>query len=153
MFGFRENLLANFAKMDKVYRRLCFDAVRDLDEFTQNEVLVLMFLTNPDNAPMDTATDISVFRSVSKGMVARSVESLSRRGYLRQRRDERDRRVVHLIPTEQCEEAGRRFAEVRQAFTRRMERGLSTADRKVMERVSCLFEQNLAQLMEGKEEI
>ena len=53
------NLFATFSNMDKAYRKLCLSALQGLDEFTQNEALVLAFLTNPDNRPLDTATDIA----------------------------------------------------------------------------------------------
>ena len=60
--------------MDKVYRRFYQHELAEY-QFTPNEIAVILFLYN--NAPdLDTATDIVRCKGISKGLVARSVDSL-----------------------------------------------------------------------------
>ena len=61
---------------------------------TRNEIDVLLFLAN--NPGLDTASDIVSLRGLSKSHVCKSVDDLTRRGYLAGRVDDRDRRRVHL---------------------------------------------------------
>ena len=83
-----------FQKMDKVYRRFYQHELAEY-QFTPNEIAVILFLYN--NAPdLDTATDIVRCKGISKGLVARSVDSLCREGYLTAVREPADRRIMHL---------------------------------------------------------
>jgi DNA-binding MarR family transcriptional regulator len=83
-----------FIKLEKMYRKYFQEALADY-QFTPNEIIVLLFLYN--NAPLlDTSRDIVKCKGISKGLVARSVESLTAKGYLTTQRDEQDHRVVHL---------------------------------------------------------
>lgn len=61
---------------------------------TRNEKDVLLFLHN--NFPLDTAGDVVKYRSISKSLVAKSVASLTERGFLKQIPDQQDGRFVHL---------------------------------------------------------
>ena len=93
-------LFEQLQKIDKAYRRYYH---RQLSQygFSPNEVLVLLFLHN--NAPVcDTASDIVRCKGISKGMVARSIDSLCQKGYLETRRDPKDRRIIHLSLSEKC---------------------------------------------------
>lgn len=146
-----ENLFATFSNMDKAYRKLCLSALQGLDEFTQNEALVLAFLTNPDNRPLDTATDIAQWRNTSKGLVAKSVESLTDRGYLTVQLDEEDRRVVHLCPTERCEEAAVRLSALRQSFGRRISKNVSAQEKDAIQKAMRQMTKNLQEIMEEEE--
>lgn len=146
MFSIKENILVNYVRADKLFCRMCMRAVSDLHNFTANEVIVLMFLSNPDNAPMDTATEIAYYRNISKGLIARSVESLTQRGFLAQTRDQNDRRIVHLRLTAQSDEISRRLGECRRDFISRIQQGMSLEDRELFQRVSKTFARNLDSL-------
>lgn len=146
-----ENLFISFSNIDKTYRRLCLEAVQDLDDFTRSEALVLAFLTNADNKPLDTATDIAQWRNTSKGLVAKSVESLTDRGYLTARRDEEDRRVVHLCPTGLCTEAAKRLDALRKSFNSRISNGINTEERAAIKKALVLMAKNLEQITEEEE--
>ena len=68
-----------FQKIDKMYRRFYQYELAEY-QFTPNEIAVILFLHN--NSPeLDTATDIVRCKGISKGLVARSVDSLFAKGW------------------------------------------------------------------------
>ena len=84
-------------KLKKLYERECARAAEPFG-LSQGEADVLLFLSN--NPGFDTAMDVVKYRSVSKALVSKAVESLSARGYLTLHTDRRDRRYTHLVLTE-----------------------------------------------------
>ena len=89
-----EQFFMDALKLEKLYRS-CVREAADGYGLTPNEVAVLLFLSR--HAPQqDTATDIASACGISKALVARSVDGLHRRGFLKGERDENDRRLIHL---------------------------------------------------------
>ena len=68
-------------------------------QVTRNELDVLLFLLN--NPQYDRATDIVTYRGIAKSHVSMSVASLESRGFLVRKFDKADRRMAHLVLTEQ----------------------------------------------------
>lgn len=91
--------LDSLIKIQKQYTKQCIHLLSSYC-FTANETIVLMFLIN--NPQYTLAKDISFYRAISKGHVAKSVESLTSKGYLKQAIDKEDKRCVHLVLTKQC---------------------------------------------------
>ena len=61
-----EGYFSYCAKNDKAYRKMCALAVAEYN-FTPNEIVVLMFLSN--NPGLDSASDIAHYRNIAKGLV------------------------------------------------------------------------------------
>lgn len=105
-------------KMDRTYRKFCQQKLSEWD-FTPNEIAVILFLHN--NAPeLDTASDIVRCKGISKGLIAKSVDSLCRRGYLETTRDTGDRRIFHLHLTPEADPIRRHIEENQQALNQRL---------------------------------
>lgn len=153
IFGFEDGFVITFSRMEKLYKKMCFDAVADYVQFTPNEILVMMFLSNEDNAPFDTATDIANYRNISKSLVTRSVDSLCQKGFLVQERDKHDRRQIHLRLTPQSCDIVKRLHSCRKAFDDQIKTGISDEDRKTMERVNRIIENNLNEMLRRHEEL
>ena len=116
-------------KIDKAYRRYYYRQLSEY-QFSPNEVLVLLFLHN--NAPVcDTASDIVRCKGISKGMVARSIDSLCQKGYLETCRDPKDRRIVHLSLSEKCTPIRRLIEEKQLLLSRLALQGISEQDMEV----------------------
>lgn len=141
-----EGYFAYYAKIDKVYRKLCAQAVAEYD-FTPNEIVVLMFLSN--NPGYDSASDIAHFRNISKGLVAKSVEHLCETGYLKTGKDKKDRRLVHLFLTEKSGEIVARLKACRQEFAKELYAGVAKEDMAAMARVTEKMNQNLDNILKG----
>lgn len=109
-----ENFLENYFKIEKAYRKVFQEEVEKY-QLTPNEVLVILFLYE-NGSSVNTAKDIARYEGVSKGLIARSVDSLSEKGYLTLVRDEMDRRVIHLHLTEHCDEIVSGMAEKKKRF-------------------------------------
>ena len=87
------SLLLLGQRIKHCYGALCRD-VELAYGLTRNEIDVLLFLAN--NPGCDTARDIVELRGLSKSHVCKSVDALTRRGWLAGAQDARDRRCVRL---------------------------------------------------------
>lgn len=70
-------------------------------DLTRMELDVLLFLKNTPGC--DTAAEIVQLRMMTKSHVSKAVEHLTARGFLTQARDEKNRRKIHLTPTQAAE--------------------------------------------------
>ncbi len=105
----------------KTYRKFCQNAVKEY-HFTPGEIDVMTFLSN--NPGMDTAAQISHCKNISKPLVCRSADTLTKKGFLCPVTDGEDRRIIHLHLTEQSAEAARRLRWCRNEFFRRLVEGI-----------------------------
>ena len=83
--------------MQKNYARQLEPVCRQW-KVTGNELTVLLFLSN--NPGYDRAADLVERRGMTKSHVSLSVGTLEHRGLLHRRREDRDRRQIHLELTE-----------------------------------------------------
>ncbi len=141
-----EGYFSYCAKNDKAYRKMCALAVAEYN-FTPNEIVVLMFLSN--NPGLDSASDIAHYRNISKGLVAKSVEALCEKGYLETGKDKKDRRLVHLYLTEKSDEVVAKLRRCRSEFIQELYNGVTEADREAMRRVTTILNQNLDRILKG----
>lgn len=139
-----EGYFSYFAKIDKIYRKLCSQAVAECD-FTPNEIVVLMFLSK--HQEFNSASDIAQYRNISKGLVAKSVEALFEKGYLTTGKDKRDRRLVHLYLTEKSRPIIERIQSCRQEFMEELHKGIPEEDIEVLNRTVKAMNRNLEQIM------
>lgn len=87
----------------------------------QLETDILLFLYN--NPDFDTAQEICDLRGLSKSNVSGAVERLCGRGWLERRRDEQNRRIIHLTLTPEAAD----FVEQASALQRSAFEKLSSA--------------------------
>lgn len=91
----RDNIfLTSSWKLKRMYQK-AFCSTAGALELTQGEIDVLLFLFY--HKPLDTAKDIVEYRSISKSMVSKSVDSLIKKGYLSCQPDSVDKRNIHLL--------------------------------------------------------
>ncbi|MBC5648401.1 MarR family winged helix-turn-helix transcriptional regulator [Christensenella tenuis] len=121
-------------KLKKLYERECAKAAAPFG-LSQGEADVLLFLSN--NPGFDTAMDVVKYRSVSKALVSKAVESLSARGYLTLHTDRRDRRYTHLVLTEAAAPALRAVLGAQAAFVDLLKSETTPEERAV---ISAVFE-------------
>ena len=106
-----------------------------------------MFLAN--NPGYDSASDIAHFRNISKGLVAKSVETLCERGYLRAGKDLKDRRPIHLSPTDKSDDIVARLRKCRQEFAGKLYAGVPQEDMEAMARTTKVINENLDNILKG----
>ena len=128
-----EDFFENYFKIEKAYRKYFQDEMEKY-HLTPNELLVLLFLAR-DNGGCNTAR-------VSKGLVARSVESLVEKQFLVVERDAADKRICHLYLTQQCSALTEQMTEKKAAFFRRLAEGIP-------EEAIATTEQTLRRFMEN----
>lgn len=136
--------------MEKVHKKMCFEAVMEY-HFTPNEILVLMFLSN--NPDFDTAKDIAYYRNISKGLIAKSVESLAEQGFLILKKDEKDRRKIHLILSEKSQAVVEHIREISKDFQEQLLEGVPEEYLEILDKTSSIMEKNLEKMMEGMKKI
>ena len=136
-----------FIKLEKLYRKYVQEALVSYG-LTPNEMIVLLFLYN--NAPaLDTSRDIVRCKGISKGLVARSVESLTSRGYLTTRRDERDHRVIHLKLSDP--EIVGDLQKTQEQLAARLEEGIPEEYKKVTNETLRLMIENVERMLKGEQ--
>lgn len=101
-------------------------------ELSQNEGSVLLFLHNNN---LNTAKEISEYRSISKSLVSKSVDSLCKKGYIDIREDEEDKRINRLYITENAKEAVEKLSLAQDEFYILLEKEIKKEDLRVMDRV------------------
>lgn len=139
-----ENFMEHYYKIEKAYRRF-FHEEAEKYQLTPNEVLVVIFLYERGSS-VDTAKDIAQYEGVSKGLVARSVDSLTEKGYLTLVRDETDRRVIHLHLTRQCDEIVQQMAEKKKRFLECIQKDIPKEDIQITARTLQHFMENISSL-------
>lgn len=117
-----EDFLEISFKIERAYRRF-FHAEMEKYQFTPNELFVLLYLYR-HRGSANTARDIAQYEGVSKGLIARSVESLAERGYLFLERDGADKRMVRLSLTKDCGSVAQEIADRQEAFFSRLAEGV-----------------------------
>ena len=138
-----------FQKMDKVYRRFYQHELAEY-QCTPLEIAVIFFLYN--NAPdLDTATDIVRCKGISKGLVARSVDSLCREGYLTAVREPADRRIMHLKLSEKSRPITERIAVKQKELAGKIECGITPEELRITSATLDKLLINTEQLLKGKE--
>lgn len=145
MFELNGTIFEGLRKIDKAYRKYFQEKLAEY-QFTPNEIVVILFLYN--NAPdLDTATDISRCKGISKGLIARSVESLCRRGYLETVRDKEDRRLIHLRLQDADGHLTGDLEKAQTELEREVEQGISAEHLKITRRTINLLLSNTESLL------
>lgn len=130
--GNSESLFIALSKFIKVYRKITFKSVEGYG-LTPSEIDILMFLFN--NAPLDTAKDISKYKGISKALVCRSVDSLSKRGLITTVVDKKDRRIIHLLLNDNACEIVDKLKMSKDIFSNKIVEGIKDEDMKVFTKV------------------
>lgn len=120
-----ESLFIILSKFIKEYRKITFKSIEGYG-LTPSEIDILMFLFN--NAPLDTAKDISKYKGISKGLVCRSVESLNKRGLISTVVDKKDRRIIHLVLNDNAWEIVDKLKISKDTFINRILEGIEEED-------------------------
>lgn len=97
------NMLAQIKKMKTASEMILSDlTVRE--NLTIIEVNIMGFLTA--NPMYNTAKEIEELRLIKKSNISTAIEVLINKGYLIRNKDEKDRRIIRLIPTEKGKSLG-----------------------------------------------
>ena len=83
---------------------------------------------------------------MSKGLICRSVDSLTQKGYLRGELDKRDRRIVHLMLTDKAAPIIQLLQENRAKFSQWITQEISQSDLETYKRVNKQLIQNIQRL-------
>ncbi len=103
-----ETMVNYFSQIRKCYANILNENMKDI-KLSSNEISILIMLSN--NPSITTSAQLYVLLGVSKGLVSRSVEHLVTDEYLLSKRDEDDRRIVHLYLSEKGQEIVCRIKE------------------------------------------
>lgn len=106
----------------KSYAKLLTPLCREY-ELTRNELDVLLFLHN--NPEFDRASDIVNHRGMAKSHVSLSVASLEERQLLLRTLDDKDRRIAHLVLTEEGQRIAAQARQLQNTFFAGLYRGVS----------------------------
>ena len=141
-----ETILGCFARIRRTYAdnlNLKYNGYH----LSPNEISILIILMN--NPHIDTASQLSLFQGVSKGLVSRSIDSLISHGLLSCYKDEKDRRISHLFIKDEAHP----FLEEMECDIKKMnEKIFNTIPQSELAQAEQVFEKILDCLKQMKEE-
>lgn len=132
-------------KFKKMYEKAFYPTTKEL-QLTQGEIDVLLFLFN--NKPLDTAKDIAKYRSISKSMVSKSLDSLLKKGYLSSETDLSDRRSIHLTIQPEAVPKVERLASVQKSILKSLFSDITEDEYAVMKRIFNKISNNISKVLE-----
>lgn len=133
--------------MEKVFKKMCAMEVQEYD-FTPGEIIVLLFLLN--NPSLNTARDIAYYKGISKGLVARCVESLCQKGYVKAIQDDTDRRIYQLYLTDESYPITVRLQACKKKFNETMMQGIDEEQRNMFYQTIEQMNENIEKFVEGR---
>lgn len=108
-----QTMLTAMRRIRKMYECQMAPVLQTFD-LTTFEGDIIGFLSN--NPDMDTANHIAEYRMLPKANVSRAVDGLHQRGWIDLKRDEVDRRKIHLSLTESAQPAAQAILKTQRAF-------------------------------------
>ena len=142
-YGIGELLVLSAMQVKKKHTKMCAQVINE-QPLNQNEVDILLFLKQ--HREVDTAAEIAKYRCVSKSQICKSVDDLTRQGYLIVIPDEKDRRYQHLSLSEKGNQILIELEEVRKVFLSKLENGITGEERKMFQSVIKKIRQNVMDL-------
>lgn len=109
-------------------------------KLSPNEIDLLVAL---DMGVYDTAKEIADNFEISKSLVCRSVDSLSKKGYIDTKKDEKDKRVSHLILREEAKPIVDALKENRKKTTEDLLLGIDKEELKIFSKVLNQMKDNM----------
>ena len=109
-------------------------------KLSPNEIDLLVAL---DMGVYDTAKEIADNFEISKSLVCRSVDSLSKKGYIGTKKDEKDKRVSHLILREEAKPIVDALKENRKKTTEDLLLGIDKEELKIFSKVLNQMKDNM----------
>ena len=109
-------------------------------KLSPNEIDLLVAL---DMGLYDTAKEIADNFEISKSLVCRSVDSLSKKGYIDTQKDEKDKRVSHLILREEAKPIVDALKENRKKTTEDLLLGIDKEELKIFSKVLNQMKNNM----------
>ena len=109
-------------------------------KLSPNEIDLLVAL---DMGVYDTAKEIADNFEISKSLVCRSVDSLTKKGYIDTQKDEKDKRVSHLILREEAKPIVEALKENRKKTTEDLLRGIDEEELKIFSKVLNQMKDNM----------
>lgn len=109
-------------------------------KLSPNEIDLLVAL---DMGLYDTAKEIADNFEISKSLVCRSVDSLTKKGYIDTQKDEKDKRVSHLILREEAKPIVDALKENRKKTTEDLLLGIDKEELKIFSKVLNQMKNNM----------
>ena len=109
-------------------------------KLSPNEIDLLVAL---DMGLYDTAKEIADNFEISKSLVCRSVDSLTKKGYIDTQKDEKDKRVTHLILREEGKPIVDTLKENRKKTTEDLLLGIDKEELKIFSKVLNQMKDNM----------
>ena len=109
-------------------------------KLSPNEIDLLVAL---DMGVYDTAKEIADNFEISKSLVCRSVDSLSKKGYIDTKKDEKDKRISHLILREEAKPIVDALKENRKKTTEDLLLGIDKEELKIFSKVLNQMKNNM----------
>jgi len=132
--------LAVFYDMMRKYQESCKERLGEYS-FTPNETAMMIFML--EHPEVDTAKEIAVNLGISQSLICRSVDSLTRKGFLSTEKDKKDRRVNHLTLNIEDSELKQTLSTMKSSFLDKMTSDVGEEELAVFQKVVDKMAENI----------
>ncbi len=106
------------------------------------DILVLVFLN--DHEDFDTAKDIAALQYLTKSHVSKEVDVLIGKGYLKTKKDDRDKRCIHLELQDKAIPVIESVKDKQTQLIHILFNGIDEEDKKAIRRIAAKISSNMA---------
>lgn len=140
------NFLVSVNSVKKLHENMLRSICAEND-LNYSEAAVICFLFN--NPEKDTAADIVELRKLSKTSVSQAVESLQKRNFLVCKRDEKDRRRIHLALSEDAVPVIKSLDEAQKNFYAEIFNGFTDKEIRQFRKINAQIAKNAERALRG----
>lgn len=137
------DFLLNIRRILKLQESMLKDICQQY-HLTLTEATIINFLHN--NPGRDTAADIVDLRMLQKGNVSQAVDSLVKKGLLKRKQDEEDRRRIHLFLTGETGEMLASLDCIWRQFEEEIMSGISQEEKQIYRNVNVKMKENMQEM-------
>lgn len=140
-------LFKQAAMLKKMFINTCFQDVEAYD-FTPCEIDILLSISS--HQEVNTNKELVAFIGVSKGLIARSVESLIQRQLVCVKEDGYDKRIQHLVLTETSNALITKLKQSQERYASKILAGISEEEQTIVKEVFQKIRWNLEHIEKGE---
>lgn len=140
-----EKMLRQVSCMKKIYTKICFRTLQSYG-FSPSEIDILVLLST--NLTINTSKQLALELTISKSLVARSVESLIKRELIAVVEDQKDKRMQRLFLTDKSQFFIQKIKERQNEFTQSIVKEINIKDLEITSATISKITENMTDIME-----
>ncbi|GAA0178017.1 MarR family transcriptional regulator [Clostridium sediminicola] len=135
-----QRILIDLYNFKQIYNNYMSNKLKEY-ELNLSEIIILSFLIR--NPSLNTAKEIVQYCQISKGLISRSLEDLSFKGYLTTKTDSNDKRITRLFITAKALPISEKLSQFNNKFLSHLFYGIEEDEKEILKKVMNKIKDNL----------